>query len=480
MPSAARIWKLLGVLGMDMVRHDRSEEALDRLVWGPASTSRRVIRYRFYLGLVVMDSLAIFLGFWVAALARHGEVFGANGWNLSLLIAPIYLGIALQSHAYGYQTLVNWLGGLGKALTAFVCALAVVLFVAFYTHDTLKFSRLVSGLSYFTVGGFLIAGRYAFSRIVRYVASDNLRDELIIVDRCAPITVRNARILNAQAHHLRPTLQDPAVLDCLGQLVQNADYVVVCCPPEDRTIWSLMLKGTGVQGYVTAPEFDSLGANRLESYHGHCVMQVGAGPLDIRSRILKRAMDLAFTVPAIVLLMPLLLVVALLIKLDSPGPVLFRQARMGRGNRLFSVLKFRSMHIDQCDAHGAQSASRGDQRITRVGRFIRASSLDELPQLFNVLRGEMSLVGPRPHALGSLAGQELFWNVDDRYWHRHSLKPGITGLAQIRGLRGATSCREDLARRLQADLEYMGNWSIWNDLAILVRTVSVMVHANAF
>jgi lipopolysaccharide/colanic/teichoic acid biosynthesis glycosyltransferase len=115
-----------------------------------------------------------------------------------------------------------------------------------------------------------------------------------------------------------------------------------------------------------------------------------------------------------------------------------------------------------------------------VGRFIRATSIDELPQLINVLHGEMSLVGPRPHALGSLAGQELFWDIDSRYWHRHCLKPGITGLAQIRGLRGNTFCREDLARRLQADLEYMSNWSVWNDLAILLRTFFVIVHFNAF
>ena len=465
---------------MDIAKHNGTEGPNNWLSWQRASMPRRMVRYRLYIGLIVLDILAIFLGFSAAALARRGEVFGANGSNLALLIAPIYLLIALQGSAYGYQALTHWLRGLGKALAAFVCALATVLFVAFYTHDTSKFSRLVSGLSYFTVGGLLIAGRYTISRIVHHVALGNLRDELIIVDRCTPITIGDACIINAQAYNLRPTLQDPAVLDRLGQLVRDADYVLVCCPPEDRPIWSLMLKGTGVQGYVTAPEFDSLGASRLERYHGHCVMQVGSGPLDIRSRILKRTMDLVLTVPAIILLMPLLLAVALLIKLDSPGPILFRQPRMGRGNRLFSVLKFRSLHMAECDVHGAQSVDRDDRRMTRVGRFIRATSIDELPQLFNVLHGEMSLVGPRPHALGSLAGQDLFWDVDNRYWHRHCLKPGITGLAQIRGLRGTTFHRDDLARRLQADLEYLDNWSVWSDFIILTRTVLVLAHINAF
>jgi lipopolysaccharide/colanic/teichoic acid biosynthesis glycosyltransferase len=209
-------------------------------------------------------------------------------------------------------------------------------------------------------------------------------------------------------------------------------------------------------------------------------MQVASGPLDLRSRALKRAMDLSLTIPAIIFLSPLLVLVALSIKLESKGPVLFRQQRMGRGNRLFSVLKFRSMHVADSDTDGSQSVSRGDRRVTRVGRFIRATSIDELPQLFNVLHGDMSLVGPRPHALGSLAGVERFWEVDQRYWHRHSLKPGITGLAQVRGLRGATHEREDLVRRLQADLEYLNEWTLWRDIAIVAATVRVLVHPNAF
>ena len=118
--------------------------------------------------------------------------------------------------------------------------------------------------------------------------------------------------------------------------------------------------------------------------------------------------------------------------------------------------------------------------MTRVGRFIRATSLDELPQLFNVLAGDMSLVGPRPHALGSLAGLELFWDVDQRYWHRHALKPGITGLAQVRGFRGATLQRDDLVNRLQADLEYFEGWSIWRDIGIMLATFRVVVHRNAY
>ena len=153
---------------------------------------------------------------------------------------------------------------------------------------------------------------------------------------------------------------------------------------------------------------------------------------------------------------------------------------MGRGNRFFAIIKFRSMQREQQDRSGDRSTARDDRRITRIGRLIRATSIDELPQLINVIRGEMSLVGPRPHALGSQAGDKLFWEVDQRYWQRHTLKPGITGLAQVRGLRGATDLESDLVQRLQSDLEYLDGWTIWRDVAILAATLRVVVHEKAY
>ena len=138
------------------------------------------------------------------------------------------------------------------------------------------------------------------------------------------------------------------------------------------------------------------------------------------------------------------------------------------------------MTLEGADSHGNRSASRNDDRITRVGKFIRRTSIDELPQLLNVLSGTMSIVGPRPHALGSRAADKLFWEVDPRYWHRHAAKPGLTGLAQVRGYRGATIIEDDLRNRLQADLEYLDTWSIWRDVKIIVMTFQVMVHKNAF
>ena len=200
----------------------------------------------------------------------------------------------------------------------------------------------------------------------------------------------------------------------------------------------------------------------------------------MRSRAMKRLFDLVVAGSALLVLAPLLAIVALLIVLEDGGPVFFVQRRMGRGNRLFRIFKFRSMAVARLDGDGNHSAQRDDARVTRIGRIMRRTSIDELPQLLNVLIGDMSMVGPRPHAIGSQAGEKLFWEVDQRYWLRHALKPGLTGLAQIRGLRGATDHEADLASRLDADLEYLNGWSLWRDLRILFATTRVIVHERAY
>jgi lipopolysaccharide/colanic/teichoic acid biosynthesis glycosyltransferase len=176
----------------------------------------------------------------------------------------------------------------------------------------------------------------------------------------------------------------------------------------------------------------------------------------------------------------LFLVIAVAIKLDSRGPVFFRQERIGLGNRSFRIWKFRSMRIEMQDPLAIQHTQRDDARVTRVGNFLRRTSLDELPQLFNVLIGEMSLVGPRPHAAMSKAGGALFWEVEQNYWERHVVKPGITGLAQVNGFRGSTFRADDLRNRLDADLIYVMRWSLWQDLVIIFRTFLILGHKNAF
>jgi Undecaprenyl-phosphate glucose phosphotransferase len=184
----------------------------------------------------------------------------------------------------------------------------------------------------------------------------------------------------------------------------------------------------------------------------------------------------------LVLLSPVMLLVALAVRLESRGPALFRQKRYGFNNELIEVFKFRSMYVDASDATASRLVTRDDPRVTRVGRFIRRTSLDELPQLFNVVfHGNLSIVGPRPHAVHAKAENRLYDQVVDGYFARHRVKPGITGLAQVSGWRGETDTEEKIQRRVDHDLRYIENWSLWLDVAILLRTpFSLIKTENAY
>jgi lipopolysaccharide/colanic/teichoic acid biosynthesis glycosyltransferase len=195
----------------------------------------------------------------------------------------------------------------------------------------------------------------------------------------------------------------------------------------------------------------------------------------------KRFIDIVISLLALAMMAVPLLIIACLIRIDSPGPILFRQRRIGYRNLPFETLKFRTMYHHAPGRGRLRQTTRHDPRVTAVGAFLRRLSLDELPQLFNVLRGDMSLVGPRPHAPGTCAGGKPFELVTSFYPIRHRVRPGITGLAQVRGLRGQTETEEKLIRRVDADLEYIANWSLWLDFAVMARTaVSVLVDHNAY
>ncbi|MCT4495638.1 exopolysaccharide biosynthesis polyprenyl glycosylphosphotransferase [Bosea minatitlanensis] len=218
--------------------------------------------------------------------------------------------------------------------------------------------------------------------------------------------------------------------------------------------------------------------SRIGSYGHLRVLELFCGPCSLRDRFLKRTFDIAGSVVLLTLLWPLFLVVAALIKLDTRGPVLFRQMRLGFNNEPIQVLKFRSMNCLEEARAGFRQATRGDPRVTRVGRVLRRTNIDELPQLLNVLRGEMSLVGPRPHAV---AHNQMFADQIRRMFRRHNVKPGMTGWAQVNGLRGETDTFEKMQKRIEHDLYYVDNWSFFFDLRILVRTiVSRSARINAY
>ena len=222
---------------------------------------------------------------------------------------------------------------------------------------------------------------------------------------------------------------------------------------------------------------------RSYSYVGAAPMlDVFDKPLGDRDVLLKMAFDKVIGVAAIVALSPVLLLAALAVRLDSRGPILFKQKRYGFNNEMVEVYKFRSMYVDQLDYAAAKQVTRNDPRVTRVGRFIRKTSIDELPQLFNVvLKGDLSLVGPRPHAIHATAADRKYDEVVDGYFARHRVKPGITGWAQIHGWRGETDTPEKIQGRVDHDLYYIENWSLWLDLYILAMTpISLFKTQNAY
>jgi undecaprenyl-phosphate galactose phosphotransferase/putative colanic acid biosynthesis UDP-glucose lipid carrier transferase len=206
-------------------------------------------------------------------------------------------------------------------------------------------------------------------------------------------------------------------------------------------------------------------------------IEIQRAPLSGAQRLIKRTMDVILAALALIFFVPIMLLTAIAIRLDSPGSVIFRQNRNGFNGRQFVIYKFRTMTVQENGATVLQ-ATRDDPRVTTIGRLLRSTSIDELPQLFNVLKGDMSLIGPRPHAL---AHDSYFENVLSDYAFRHHVKPGITGWAQCNGARGATPSIEQIAERVKLDLWYINNWSLWLDIQILIKTFfEVLRKRNAY
>jgi Undecaprenyl-phosphate glucose phosphotransferase len=283
---------------------------------------------------------------------------------------------------------------------------------------------------------------------------------------------------DARVHHL----------SALEELLSGGcvDEVVIAIPPSPSgsgRILELMrrfhpfpvsLRVLSPAGYE---DFRILDSRRYGEIGTFCVM---GKPLDEAAVVLKRLEDIAIALLCLFITLPLMLLIALCIKLDSPGPVFFRQKRLGANNLPFDLLKFRSMYVDRSDPLGRQLTQADDPRITRVGKFLRRTSMDELPQLINVLRGDMSLVGPRPHPLAANAAGIPYSRAISEYRIRHRVKPGITGWAQVNGWRGETVTIEQIRQRVEHDLYYIENWSLAFDFLILGRTVfTVLSRENA-
>jgi len=441
-------------------------------------------RLRAYLLHVAADAIILLTSFYAVSAMYFGTLTNAarldSGMLSAYVILPLYLTVALYSGTYSRRALTDWQLATVKAMVALFISAALLNLFAFFIKINAELSRFV-----FIVGLGLSAGLMTTVRV--WAARAMTRrwgplaiNRLVIRAGGPELSLPNSHHIDARAHGLSPDFDNPQALDRLSKYLRNMDEVIVSCREGDLTAWSQVLKGTGIHGEVTHQLSREIGAVGVVHHDdvGVSSLKVSARQLGLRARATKRIFDLIVAGGALLILSPIMLITALLIKLEDGGPIFFVQRRMGRGNEFFDILKFRSMR--KGDADGNRSAAKDDDRITRIGRFIRRASIDELPQLINVLTGKMSMVGPRPHALGSKAGSKLFWQVDHKYWERHGLRPGITGLAQIRGHRGATDTEGHLSDRLLADLEYVVGWSLWRDIGILIATLRVLTHDRAF
>jgi exopolysaccharide biosynthesis polyprenyl glycosylphosphotransferase len=446
--------------------------------WQPR---RMTLRIRLFAYTVLLDLLCLLVSFGVAPFV-HGATWSNSHLQVVLgALVPTFLLAAWNIGAYSASLIQDRFAAISRGLQAFAFTIGFLLLTAFSLKASAHFSRLTLAIGIVLGILSLAAARFFFAKYAIPLIGGNPFSVVMLSDGDHHIVPSgDYSVMLAADADFDPNRHDPDMYDRLARVLESADRVVVLCDPDRRMAWASALKGANIQSEIVVPELDELAPLGVSRHGDVSTLIVSNGPLKLGDRVLKRVFDTSVAGLALIFFSPLFLVIASLIKLDSRGPVFFVQTRIGEGNRLFKVYKFRSMRSDMCDGDASRLTARDDDRVTRIGWFIRKTSIDELPQLINVLLGKMSIVGPRPHALGARAADKLYWEVDDRYWHRHAAKPGLTGLAQVRGYRGNTEQERDLTNRLQADLEYLTNWSIWKDLKIIIQTFRVLLHRNAY
>jgi Undecaprenyl-phosphate glucose phosphotransferase len=415
------------------------------------------------------------------------------------LLANILFNAARTHRIAAYRTLFSQMGRVLAAWAIVVTVLAVGIF--FFKAADL-FSRL--WLASWFIGGaaLLIAYRLALRAVVmRWTEQGRLRRRTAIVGGGKDAEVLIGQVRSGASNDITllglfddriddRSPEQVAGLPKLGKvadLIEFArrtpvDLVVVSMPlsAEKRVLdmltqlWVLPVD-IRLSAHMSKLKF----TNRAYSYVGDlAVFDMADRPISDWNLVFKWVFDKLVALTALILLSPVMVVTAIAIKLESRGPVFFMQNRHGFNNELIKIYKFRSMRTDMLDASAARLVTKDDPRVTRVGKFIRKTSIDELPQLFNVLKGELSIVGPRPHALQAKADNKLYYDAVEGYFARHRVKPGMTGWAQINGWRGETDTIDKIMQRVNHDLYYIDHWSILFDLYIVVMTPVSMVVKN--
>jgi Undecaprenyl-phosphate glucose phosphotransferase len=445
------------------------------------------VRALFGLVAAVCDVAAIVLAALATGFVYHGIFYERAGMleaflHLGFIIAALFVMPNAMRQDYDSRLYLTFEGHARRCFTMWNVAFGSALLLAFMSKTSSDFSRGTGFLFYVCGFGGVCMVRLVLVRILRDHARDGgaaARRVFIIgyedevrrfTDQHDPSDL-GMRIVSAAVLRGPQTLAEDLALAAASARVLRPEDVYLLVPWGDKAAID-----ASVNAFMRVPASIHLGAERvLERFHDVRLERNGPitsislvrKPLSLAEVIMKRIVDVTLASLALILLSPLMLATAVAIKLESRGPVLFFQRRYGFNQETFRICKFRSMRAMEDDRHLRQ-ATANDARVTRVGRVIRRLNLDELPQLVNVLRGEMSLVGPRPHAL---AHDQLYERSIALYARRHNVKPGITGWAQVNGFRGETNTEDKMRARVDYDLHYIDNWSLSLDLRILWLTV---------
>ena len=472
---------------------DRPDRATDSA--GPIPPRRRravseAIVSRF---VTAFDGIAI-LGTGIVTMQWHSSTVDWRLEGLVVLLGSLLgLNFLRLAGADRFNQFADLGTSIGRALLGWLLTLGALFLAALLVEPLTAVNGPWIALWFSGSVVLLVTSRVVLHNQMRIWNRAGRLGEVVAIVGAGPIAQRLLRSLNTaqgaprifgvyddQAATLPQRCMGHAILGSVDQLVQDArvhgiDSIIVALPSTSdhllvETLNKLSLVPVDVK--LCPGEFAvRLGTLQASHIGGHTFLNVIDRPLRDWRWIAKSVEDRLLGALILMLIAPIMLAIALLIKLDSPGPVLFRQRRYGFNNQLIEVLKFRTMYQEMSDNNAERLTQRNDPRITRVGAFLRRTSLDELPQFLNVLRGDMSIVGPRPHALSAKAGALLYQEAVKYYDARHRMKPGITGWAQVNGWRGETDTLEQIRKRVEHDLFYIEHWSVTLDLQIIARTI---------
>jgi Undecaprenyl-phosphate glucose phosphotransferase len=474
-------------VGLKVQRKRGGSRAGSRLERTLRRPRKAVDRLRFSLFAALIDGLGASMSVILVGLLYNFAVYHVVGvatafTSFTVMSAVLFVIFNVFRNEYELFNYLTFAGHARRILLVWNVAFLtsfVLIFIVREINDLSRGAMILSyGLGLMAVTGLraVVAGRVkagavtgdvSATRIVLFGYEENIQE---FIARYAPWTC-GVDIVASFALRSTDTLNDDLALAAASARVLAPDDIHILVPwTETATVEACVNAFGRVPASIhlgpqpVLDRYSSLYVSRIGKVYS---LQIVPRPLTVFDVIIKRLFDLLLVVPMILVALPIFLVIALAIKLDSQGPVVFRQRRYGFNQKMFSIFKFRSMRVTE-DGRTVQQATSNDPRVTRVGRIIRRFNLDELPQLFNVLRGEMSLVGPRPHAL---AHNQHYERIIADYARRHNVKPGITGWAQIHGLRGEVTSNDVMQQRLEHDLYYIDNWTIGLDLRILALTL---------